>query len=175
MPSQLFVRNVWVATVDVGTRLGFRHGAPVPHPCENRSRPYLFFHTGDERPDSRDVHLLDRHRTKLGLREERRQIEIRLEADVYGEGRNDTLEPREHGVRAPEVVEKDDAPAAAADAAHLARDGHGIRYDADEVRRVDDVERAVGEFQIGRIHLEQTDVADSLARDAVTRLLEHRI
>ena len=36
----------------------------------------------DQRPDRRDIHLLDRHRGQLGLCEERRQVEIRLEADV---------------------------------------------------------------------------------------------
>ena len=35
---------------------------------------------------ARDVHLLDRHRLQLGLREEPRQIEVALEPDVHREG-----------------------------------------------------------------------------------------
>ena len=35
-------------------------------------RPRLFLDASDERPDPRDVHLLDRDRLELGLREERR-------------------------------------------------------------------------------------------------------
>src|SRR5262249_54659852 len=68
-----------------GRGCGSVMGAPDVRPCENRSRPFLFLHAGDERPDPRDVHLLDRDRPKLGLGEERRQIEIRFEADVYDE------------------------------------------------------------------------------------------
>ena len=34
--------------------------------------------------------------------------------------------------------------------------------------------RVVGELQFGGVHLEQPDVADALARDALARLLEHR-
>ena len=81
---------------------------------------------------------------------------------------------RQQRIRAAEVVQDDDAAAGPADAAHLARDGDRIGHDADEIRRVDDVERVVGELQIGGVHLEQPDVADALARDALARLLEHR-
>ena len=77
-------------------------------------------------------------------------------------------------VRAAEVIQDDDAAARAADAAHFARDGHRIGHDADEVRRVDDVEDVVGEFQIGGVHLEQPHVPDAFARDPFARLLEHR-
>ena len=39
---------------------------------------FLFLDASNERPDPRDVHLLDRHRLQIGLDEERRQIEIDL-------------------------------------------------------------------------------------------------
>src|SRR4029453_18515991 len=50
-------------------------------------RPALL-HTGHERPDLRPVHLFDRHRLQIRLREKRGQIEIRLETDV-DRGRGD--------------------------------------------------------------------------------------
>ena len=62
-------------------------------------------------------------------------------------------------VRAAEMIQEDDAAAGAADAAHLARDRDRVGHDADQVRRVDDVERVVGELEVGRVHLEQPDVA----------------
>ena len=51
-----------------------------------------FLDASDERPDPRDVHLLDRDRLEFGLREERGQVEIRLEADVHGERRDRALD-----------------------------------------------------------------------------------
>ena len=57
---------------------------------------------------------------------------------------------------------------------HLARDGDRIGHDADQIRRVDDVERVVGELDVGGVHLEQPDVPDALAGDPLARLLEHR-
>ena len=77
-------------------------------------------------------------------------------------------------VRAAEVIEEDDAAAGTADAPHLARDRDRVGHDADQVRRVDDVEGTVGELEIGGVHLQQADVADALARDAIAGLLEHR-
>jgi len=44
----------------------------------------LFLDAGDERPDPRDVHLLNRHRVQVRLDQERRQIEIGLEAEIEG-------------------------------------------------------------------------------------------
>jgi hypothetical protein len=40
-------------------------------------------------------------------------------------------------------------------------------------RRAHDVERAVGEAQVGGIHLEQAHGADVLAGHALARLLQH--
>src|SRR2546425_8479255 len=137
---------------------------PLACSCENRSQPFLFLHTSDERPNARDIHLLNRDGAKLGLCQKRRQVQIGFEADVYGEGRNDTLDPGKTGIRASEVVEEDDAAAAAADAAHFARDPDRIGYNADEIWSVHDVEGVVGELEVGGIHLEQADVAETLAR-----------
>ena len=49
-----------------------------------------------------------------------------------------------------------------------------IRHDADEIRRIDDVEAVVGERHVGGVHLLQADVPEALAPDALPRLLEHR-
>ena len=54
-----------------------------------------FLDASDERPDPRDVHLLDRDRLQLGLGEKRRQVEIGLEADVDGERRDRPLDRRQ--------------------------------------------------------------------------------
>src|SRR2546426_9223144 len=89
---------------------------------ENRSQPFLFLHTSDERPNAGDIHFLNGDGAKVGLCEKRRQVQVGFEADVHGEGRNDTLDPGKTGIRASEMVEEDDAAAAAADAAHFARD-----------------------------------------------------
>ena len=89
------------------------------------------------------------------------------------ERRNHALDPGAQPVLAAEVVEDDDASAGAADAAHLARDGHRVRHDADHVRRIDDVEGVVGELEVRGIHLQQPDVAHAFARHALARLLEH--
>ena len=53
-------------------------------------------------------------------------------------------------------------PPGSADAVHFLRDLDRIRDDADEIRRVDDVERIVGELQIGGVHLQQPDRRMSL-------------
>ena len=66
-----------------------------------------------------DVHLLDRLRLEVGLREKRGQVEVGLEADVNRERRDQALDARENRVRAEKVVEQDDAAARAADAPHL--------------------------------------------------------
>src|SRR6185436_2038415 len=98
-----------------------------------------FFDAGDERPDPREVHFLDRDGIEIRLREERRQVEIRLEADVHGQRRDAALDPGERAVLAAEVIQENDPSARTADAVHLAHDGDRIRHDADQVRRVDDV------------------------------------
>src|SRR4029453_10840587 len=90
------------------------------------------------------------------------------------ERRDHPLDPRHQGVSAAEVVEDDDTAARTADAAHLARDRPRIPYDADHIRRVDDVEGIVAELEVGGVHLQQADVADAFARDALARLFEHR-
>ena len=81
---------------------------------------------------------------------------------------------REDRVRTEEVVQEDDPSTGTADAAHLARDLDRIGHDADQVRGVDDVERVVGELEIGGVHLEEPHVAQLLAGGALARLLEHR-
>src|SRR5262245_39232700 len=91
-----------------------------------------------------------------------------------GERRDHPLDPRHQRVSAAEVVEDDDTAARTADAAHLARDRHRIRYDADHVRRVHDIEGIVAEFEVGGVHLQQTYVPDAFARDALACLFEHR-
>src|SRR5947207_15152522 len=96
----------------------------------------LFFHTDHERPDSWNIHFLDRQRPELRLRDEGRKVEIRFEADVYGEGRNDTLEPGQDRVGTSEMIQEDDPAAATADAAHLARHADRVGHDADEIRGI---------------------------------------
>jgi hypothetical protein len=51
---------------------------------------------------------------------------------------------------------------------------HRIGHHADQIRRVDDIECVVGEFEIRRIHLEEADVADGFAGGAVACDLQHR-
>src|SRR6266853_4342761 len=72
---------------------------------------FSVLHASHQRPYSRDVDLLDRHGAQVGLCEERRQIEIRFEADMHGEGREAPFDPRERRIRAAEVIEDDDAAA----------------------------------------------------------------
>src|SRR5688572_29838587 len=131
-------------------------------------------HAGDERPDLRHVHLFNRLRPKLRLRQEGRQIEIRLEADVNGERRDGTLDAREDRIGAAEVIQDDDLSTWLADAPHLAGDHHWIGHDADQIWGVDDVERIVSEGGFRRVHLDEPDVAEALAGDALARLVEHR-
>src|SRR6185503_20608230 len=100
----------------------------------------LVLDAGYERPDPREVHLVDRDWLQSRLNEKRRQVQIRLEPDVRRDWRDQPLEPRADAALAAEVVEDDDAPARLANAHHLARDRNGIRDDADHIRRVDDVE-----------------------------------
>ena len=57
---------------------------------------------------------------------------------------------------------------------HLARDGDRIRNDADEVRRVDDVEQAIRERQVCGIHLEQAHILNAFPPDPLFRLRQHR-
>ena len=71
----------------------------------------MIFDAGDERPDSRDVDLLDHHRPQLGLRQERRQIEIRLEADVHGERRDQSVDERPRLINAAEASVDTSKPA----------------------------------------------------------------
>src|SRR5207344_2337314 len=91
----------------------------------------LLLDAGDERPEPQPVHLLDRHGTKVGLGDERGQIQIRLETDMNGERRDGPFDGRQRLVRAAEMVEDDDPPAGAADALHLAHDGQRVWNDAD--------------------------------------------
>ena len=55
-------------------------------------------------------------------------------------------------------------PTGPAHAAHFSCDLDRIGHDADEIRGVDDIEGVFRELQVGRVHLEQPDVADILAR-----------
>ena len=64
---------------------------------------------GDERPDLGNVHLLDRLRLQIGLGQKRRQVEVRLEADVNRERGDEALDARQQRVRAEKVVQEDDA------------------------------------------------------------------
>src|SRR3954468_9473277 len=89
--------------------------------AERRPTLLSLLDAGNERPDPRDVDLFDRHRLQVRLNQERRQIEVGLEADVERERRDDPLQPRADAALAAEVVEDDDFSAAAADAVHLAR------------------------------------------------------
>src|SRR5688572_31459673 len=72
------------------------------------------------------------------------------------------------------MIEEDDPSAGAADAPHLLRHLHRIRDDADQVWRVDDVERSGRELEVGGIHLEDPNVADVLVGNPLAGLLEHR-
>src|SRR5207302_7622795 len=76
-----------------------------------REQPLLVFPADHQRPDLREVHLRDRDRLQVRLREEARQIEIGLEADVHGEGRDGALEARENRARAAEVIQDDNLSA----------------------------------------------------------------
>src|SRR4029453_6621888 len=60
-----------------------------------------------------------------------------------------------------------------ADAAHLLRHRDRIRYDADQIRRVHDVERIVGELEVGGIHLQEANVSYTFSGNAIAGLLEH--
>jgi hypothetical protein len=71
------------------------------------------------------------------------------------------------------VIEDHDPASRPADAAHLARHLDGIRYDADEIWRVHDVERVVWKGEARGVHLEQAHVAHSLLCDFLVRLVEH--
>src|SRR6186713_457428 len=73
------------------------------------------------------------------------------------------------------MIQENHASARPADAAHLMSNADRIRHDADEVRRVDDVEGVVGKFEICRIHLQQPDVPDVLALGTLASDLEHRL
>ena len=108
------------------------------------------------------------------LREQGLEVDVGLEADVHGERRDQPLDARDERAGAQEVVQEDDAPAGPAHPAHLARDGRGLGHHADQVRRVDDVERGVGELQLGGVHLQQADVGAVAARLPRAGLLEHR-
>ena len=72
------------------------------------------------------------------------------------------------------MVQDDDAPAEPADAPHFARDANRIGNDTDHVRGVDDVEGVVGEFEVGRIHLQQADVSHAFPEHTVARFFQHR-
>src|SRR5438874_8041039 len=126
-----------------------------------------------ERPDLREVDLLDRHGLHVGLGEEAWQIEIRFEADVHGERRDRALHARENRVRAAEVIQDDDLAARFADTPHLFDDLDRIGHDADQVWRIYDVEGIVGEDEMRGIHLLQADMPKSLAPDPLARFLQH--
>src|SRR6185295_2985598 len=128
----------------------------------------------NQRPDFREVHFLDRDRLQIRLRKEAGEIEIRLEPDVHGKRRDGPLEPRENRVGVAEVDQDDDLSAWLADAAHFLDDLHRIRHDADEVRRIDDIKRIVGEDEMRGIHLMQTNMTESLTLDPLAGLLQHR-
>src|SRR4051794_20687351 len=70
------------------------------------------------------------------------------------------------------MIEDDDLPARTTYPLHLSHDRERVRHDADDVWCVHDIERVVGEPEIGCVHLEQTDVVHLLADAA--RVLEHR-
>ena len=59
------------------------------------------------------------------------------------------------------MVEDDEAAARLAHAAHLPRHRDRIRHDADEIRRVNDVEAVVRERHVRRIHLLEADIPQS--------------
>jgi L-arabinokinase len=150
--------------------------SPVPSPLPSPQSliPDPLFDRRDERPDLREVHLLDRDGPQVRLGKEGGQIQIRLEADVNRHGRDQTFEPRQHEIGAEKVVQEDDASTGTADAAHLLRDPDRIGHHADEVRSVHDVERPVREFQISRVHLDQPDgTGHVLSHRPLARLLEH--
>src|SRR5262245_3345411 len=60
-----------------------------------------------------------------------------------------------------------------ADAAHLSQYGKRIRYHADHVRRVDDIEGLVGKAQMRSIHPEQLDVVARGRGDVLFSLTQH--
>src|SRR5687768_2133639 len=133
----------------------------------------LIFDDGDERPDLRDVHLLDRYRTQVRLIEEPRQIQVRGKSNVHRHRRDRGLDLRHDRVGALEVVQDDDATAGTADPIHLFGDGHRIRHHADHVRCVDHDVAVVGEGHLGRVHLHHVAVQEALFLDALLRLVEH--
>src|SRR4051812_15092762 len=71
------------------------------------------------------------------------------------------------------MVQDDDPSAGTADALHFADDGDRIGNDADDIRRVDDVESVVRELEVGGVHLDEPQVADALAGHPVARFFEH--
>src|SRR5262245_60158524 len=89
----------------------------------------LILEAGDERPNLGNIDFLDRYRNHSRLRQKCRQIEVGLEADVHGEWRNHPFDSSEELVRAPEVIQKDDAAATPTHAVHFA--GHRDRIGND--------------------------------------------
>src|SRR5437870_4353202 len=83
--------------------------AATPASCSLSTRSVL--DAGHQTPDPRHVHLLDRQRMQIGLREERGQIKVGLEAEVFRRRSDEILEPRAEFVVAAEMI-KDDDPAA---------------------------------------------------------------
>ena len=72
-----------------------------------------------------------------------------------------------------EVVEEDETASGTADPPHLPRHRHRVRHDADDVRRVDEVERIVRKLQARRVHLQEADVAHLVGGEPAGRLLQH--
>src|ERR1041384_4688996 len=87
----------------------------------------LVLRADHQRPDLREVHLCNGQRLQVRLREETRQIEVRLEANVHGERRDGTFETGEDRVRAAEVVDNDDLSTALTDRSEERRVGKECR------------------------------------------------
>ena len=73
------------------------------------------------------------------------------------------------------MVHDDDSPARPRHAPHFIEDAPRVWHDAHDVGSEHDVEPAVGKFQRRRVHLLQRfHLTQRLARDPVTRDLQHR-
>ena len=73
------------------------------------------------------------------------------------------------------MIQQHDAPVRPADASHLLQRLHRIGDDADDVGRVDDVERLVGKRQRRRVHPRQRDLPRAAVADVPPRLAQHRL
>jgi hypothetical protein len=124
--------------------------------------------------DAREVNRFDGLGRQLAVPEKLPQVQMPVNAGQKGRQMSGHAVDSVGGTFQPsEVVEEHEAPARSADAHHLARGAHGIRHDVDHVRGVHRVEAAIGERQVGGIHLAQRDLGHPSLRQTGSREPDH--